>query len=71
MVWQQVDTMIVPIIVYWEYLSNKFPYNTGLLVHIFNKVAIARVVDSIWMFFIERFMEELQGFFLSKGKTKG
>ena len=46
--------------------SSIMTIQLNLVVHIVDKVAIARAIHSHWMFFIEKFMKILKGFVMQK-----
>ena len=42
-----------------------------LLIHLLDEVELARVVSCHWMFFLERYMKELKGFFQQMTNLEG
>jgi len=42
-----------------------------LLIHLVDEVELVRVVSYCWMFFLERYMKKLKGFFRQREKPEG
>ena len=57
-------------------IENTFPTSIlstqiHILVHVVDEVAIARIIHTRWMFYLERFMETLKAFVQQKARPKG